>query len=258
MRHPPTHKQHTNTLTTQTHKQYNKTKTATNSDWYLAGRAALYRQTVVTSSFASPDLLGLLSKRCSSHAGRARLLADPAGVLAAAAPRRLRQAFSRFEAASAAAAAEARLERFKADVWPRLQERAAGGGGALLFVPQYFDFVRVSPGVEAEGSLRVCFPCVVYCLVSVSHPVWPLLPGGLPHSTQKACRTVTPPTNHNHNHHPNNNQTTTNQPKPQSNPGPQLPQSRGRRLCRRVGVHALRPGGWVMGEKEGGAEREGL
>jgi hypothetical protein len=33
------------------------------SDWYLTGRAALYRQTIVTSSFASPDLLGLLSKR---------------------------------------------------------------------------------------------------------------------------------------------------------------------------------------------------
>jgi hypothetical protein len=34
------------------------------------------------------------------------------------------------------------MDFFKARVWPRLQERAAGGG-LLLFVPQYFDFVRL-------------------------------------------------------------------------------------------------------------------
>jgi hypothetical protein len=61
-------------------------------------------------------------------------------------PPQLRQAFERFDAPSAAGAAGARLAHFKARVWPRLQERAAGGG-LLLVVPQYFDFVRLRCGV---------------------------------------------------------------------------------------------------------------
>lgn len=53
----------------------------------------------------------------------------------------VRQLFERFAAPSAAAAADARFEFFKASVWPRLAE--AGGGGLLLVVPSYFDFVRL-------------------------------------------------------------------------------------------------------------------
>ncbi|GBF92110.1 hypothetical protein Rsub_04457 [Raphidocelis subcapitata] len=119
-------------------------------EWYLTGRAALYRQTIVTSSFASPDLMGILSKRCLSHAGKARLVAQPAGVLSQIVPQ-LRQTFERFGAASAAQSAEARMAHFKAAVWPRLQEGAAGGG-LLLFVPQYFDFVRIRNFLKSEEA----------------------------------------------------------------------------------------------------------
>lgn len=54
----------------------------------------------------------------------------------------LRQTFERFDAPSPAAAADARMAHFKAALWPRLQE-ACARGGVLLFVPQYFDFVRI-------------------------------------------------------------------------------------------------------------------
>jgi U3 small nucleolar RNA-associated protein 25 len=53
----------------------------------------------------------------------------------------VRQLFERFAAASSAAAADARFEFFKTAIWPRLAE--AGGGGLLLVVPSYFDFVRL-------------------------------------------------------------------------------------------------------------------
>lgn len=53
----------------------------------------------------------------------------------------MRQLFERFAAPSSAAAADVRFEFFKASLWPRLAE--AGGGGLLLVVPSYFDFVRL-------------------------------------------------------------------------------------------------------------------
>jgi U3 small nucleolar RNA-associated protein 25 len=53
----------------------------------------------------------------------------------------VRQLFERFSCASAAAVADARFEAFKTQLWPRLAEGA--GGGLLLVVPSYFDFVRI-------------------------------------------------------------------------------------------------------------------
>lgn len=53
----------------------------------------------------------------------------------------VRQVFERFNAASAAAAADARFEFFKSSIWPRVSE--GGGGGLMMVIPSYFDFVRV-------------------------------------------------------------------------------------------------------------------
>lgn len=53
----------------------------------------------------------------------------------------VRQLFERFSSPSAAAVADARFEFFKSSVWPRLAE--GGGGGLLLVVPNYFDFIRI-------------------------------------------------------------------------------------------------------------------
>lgn len=150
----------------------------------LAGQGQLYRQTLLTSSFPAPQLNAVFGRLCCSHAGKLRLVPQPAGVLAqvvpqvraaahatglcccaalaglrgAAAHRRarsvharirparpralqVRQVFERFDAPSAAAAADARFAAFTASLWPRLAD--AAGGGLLLFVPSYFDFVRL-------------------------------------------------------------------------------------------------------------------
>ena len=42
--------------------------------WYLDGAAHRYRQTIVLSSFATPEMNALLSRQCGSHAGKARLV----------------------------------------------------------------------------------------------------------------------------------------------------------------------------------------
>lgn len=53
----------------------------------------------------------------------------------------VRQVFERFSAASSAAAADARFEFFKLNIWPRLSEGATAG--LMMFVPSYFDVVRL-------------------------------------------------------------------------------------------------------------------
>lgn len=37
--------------------------------------------------------------------------------------------------------ADARFEHFKRQLWPRIKE-AGGGGGTLIYLPSYFDYVR--------------------------------------------------------------------------------------------------------------------
>ena len=117
--------------------------------WYLQGWGALYRQTVLLSAYGSPALASLSrAPACQNAAGRARLRQAHGGSLGGCAGRAT-QAFTRVVAKSAAEAADARFAHFKARVWPRLRESR---GGELLFVPSYFDFVRLRNFLKAADA----------------------------------------------------------------------------------------------------------
>ena len=50
-------------------------------DWYLAGHGKHYRQSILLSSFVSPEMNALFSRLCLSHAGKAKLqLAHPVSL----------------------------------------------------------------------------------------------------------------------------------------------------------------------------------
>ncbi|GFR41586.1 hypothetical protein Agub_g2307, partial [Astrephomene gubernaculifera] len=117
-------------------------------DWYLAGRAGLYRQTVLVGSFASPHV-NALARAGGNHGGAVRLAVDQPGVLSRVVPQ-VRQLFERFAAASAAEAGDARFEFFSRAVWPRIKD--SGAKGLLIFVPSYFDFVRLRNALRADDS----------------------------------------------------------------------------------------------------------
>jgi U3 small nucleolar RNA-associated protein 25 len=65
----------------------------------------------------------------------------------------VRQVFERLPACPGgpAAAADARFAHFAAAVWPRVRE-AARGGGQLIYIPSYFDYVRVRNFLRAESA----------------------------------------------------------------------------------------------------------
>jgi U3 small nucleolar RNA-associated protein 25 len=117
--------------------------------WYLNGHGAHYRQSVLLSRHGAPQLAALLRESCSNAAGRARTRVPQPGVLASVLARGATQQFTRVLAPRAADAADARFAAFKTRVWPRLRESR---GGELLFVPSYFDFVRLRNFLKANDA----------------------------------------------------------------------------------------------------------
>lgn len=129
-------------------------------DWYIAGKGSLYRQNIMLSSFESPDINSLLSKYCSNHSGIVRWNVHHKGVLQMIAPG-LRHIFERFDIPLNVAGGQssispkddidARFEYFTSHQWPRIRE-ASHLGGQLLYIPSYFDFVRVRNYLHKEAA----------------------------------------------------------------------------------------------------------
>ena len=131
---------------------------------HLEGLAKHHRQTVVLASRASAEI-NALSRDCANVAGRARWRRSYAGVLGAAAASvrvagGLRQQFERLPDVAVADADDARFKHFARRVLPRLRENPQPG--SLVFVPEYFDFVRVRNLLTAED--------VSFCVTSEYTP----------------------------------------------------------------------------------------
>lgn len=123
-------------------------------EWYLTGQAELYRQTVVMSSFVSAEMIALIGRTCKNHAGAIRLMPRHKGVLGGVVASGVRLIFERLplrEKAAPATVVDARFEHFKDYLWPRVRE-SVHGGGQLIYIPSYFDYVRVRNFLRSEGA----------------------------------------------------------------------------------------------------------
>ena len=97
------------------------------------------------SQFPAPELNALFTRQCANVAGLVTTQPSFTGVLAHA-PSGIRQLFVRFECSDPAAEAELRLAAFRDRMLPSLltaMTTAHGAAQTMLFVPRYFDFVRV-------------------------------------------------------------------------------------------------------------------
>ncbi|KAK4986645.1 rRNA-binding ribosome biosynthesis protein utp25 [Elasticomyces elasticus] len=113
--------------------------------WYLDGQAKFMRQTIVLSAFVTPELNKLYNASMLNIAGKVKYTPTYEGAITSIGLP-VKQTFSRFDATSPAAEPDARFKYFNTAILPtivRTPKPAEGGQGILIFVPSYYDFVRL-------------------------------------------------------------------------------------------------------------------
>ena len=116
-------------------------------DWYLDGNARYLRQTIILSSFNTPELNQLYNDSMLNVAGKYKIGNESfdGTVQDLAVP--IKQSFTRFEALGLLSEPESRFKYFTNTTFSDLKKTAQNSGGKspgiLLFIPSYMDFVRV-------------------------------------------------------------------------------------------------------------------
>uniref|UniRef100_A0A0D9WEQ2 UTP25 NTP hydrolase-like domain-containing protein n=1 Tax=Leersia perrieri TaxID=77586 RepID=A0A0D9WEQ2_9ORYZ len=89
--------------------------------WYLDQHACYYRQTILLSSYLTPEMNALFNGLCLNYEGKVKLVTEYKGVLSKIqfeAP----QVYERFDASSITEADDARFDHFCQKVYPKIQE----------------------------------------------------------------------------------------------------------------------------------------
>lgn len=117
--------------------------------WYLDEHARYYRQTIILSSYLTPEMNALFNGLCLNYEGKVKLVTEFTGVL----PKiqlDIRQVYERFDASSVGESDDARFDYFCTRVYPKIQE--SDEGGVLLFVSSYFEYIRMSNFLKSQDA----------------------------------------------------------------------------------------------------------
>ncbi|KAI9327311.1 hypothetical protein DFJ73DRAFT_791073 [Zopfochytrium polystomum] len=109
--------------------------------WYLDGHAKHYRQTIVCSHYNSPEINSLWSRGLNVE-GRVKITCSYPGSIAEVVVQ-LPQMFYKVPATSLQTADDERFKYFTEKMLPQLFRSNVELDHTLIFIPSYFDFVRL-------------------------------------------------------------------------------------------------------------------
>ncbi|KAJ3034977.1 rRNA-binding ribosome biosynthesis protein utp25, partial [Rhizophlyctis rosea] len=117
--------------------------------YYLDGRAKNVRQTLLFSSLQTPHLTSLFQTQSHNPTGRLKILHPLTGTISQV-HTSLPQLFHRIPVPHPSQSADLRFDFFKEKIMPSVVGKAGNvvQGGTVIFVSDYFDFVRVRNWVK--------------------------------------------------------------------------------------------------------------
>lgn len=133
-------------------KQSHDTDFSRVKHWYLDDRAANLRQSILLSAYDAPEMRAVFSQSLVNVAGKVRTLGpadDGRGVMDQV-RQGVRQSFVRFDCANLQAEHDLRFQYFTQKTVPNLLKSALSAQHTLIFVPSYFDFVRLQDHFEQQ------------------------------------------------------------------------------------------------------------
>ncbi|KAI9598069.1 hypothetical protein BDF19DRAFT_433389 [Syncephalis fuscata] len=119
-------------------------------NWYLDGRAKYLRQTLIFSEYLAPELNSMFSKYCCNVAGKLKVRRTNESGTINDVTLPIQQIFTRIDCTSLAKAADLRFEHFKDKVFPALQQSAVQQSRTMIFIPSYYDYVRIRNYLEDQ------------------------------------------------------------------------------------------------------------
>jgi U3 small nucleolar RNA-associated protein 25 len=115
--------------------------------WYLDGNAKFMRQTIILSAFITPELNALVSQHCHNIEGKVKFVPEYSGAMLQVRDLGIKQSFSRFDSPTLSNDPNTRFKYFTTAILPTITKYPkppdGSGLGVLIFIPSYFDFVRV-------------------------------------------------------------------------------------------------------------------
>lgn len=137
-------------------KKTHKTDFSRVRSWAINGWSKYYRQTLIFSGVEMPELKSVINKRCFNYAGnvcvRNKMRLGALREVVVQVP----QFFHRFKATSIVSSVDDRFECFVKEILPRHRDKLMSQ--TLIYVPSYFDYVRIRNYFKKEdiGFVQIC------------------------------------------------------------------------------------------------------
>ncbi|XP_037716918.1 digestive organ expansion factor homolog [Drosophila subpulchrella] len=116
--------------------------------WCLSGATSFYRQTLLFSSHELPEFRAVLNSKCSNYQGKVRVanLVEHGDIRHVLTP--IEQVFRRISCSNVESTFDDRFQYFVKHIMPQFSK--PGFSHCMLYVPSYFDYVRIRNHFKTE------------------------------------------------------------------------------------------------------------